>query len=104
MICIQLERGISTALKQNEGYFEAPGVLSKEGEKEINCWILNIDTTYCELNIQSPTFQVTTGASTSGGWGVAFTTIQTGGCSGWKTHRILTDNDCSVLDLILDFF
>ena len=104
MIFRQLERGISTALKQNEGYFEAPGVLSKEGEKEINCWILNIDTTYCELNIQSPTFQVTTGASTSGGWGVAFTTIQTGGCSGWKTHRILTDNDCSVLDLILDFF
>ena len=37
LYCRQLESGISTGLKLNEGYFEAPSVLSKEGEKEINC-------------------------------------------------------------------
>ena len=51
------------------------------------------------MDIQYPTVQITTGATTSEGWGVAFTSIQTGGCSEWKTLKILTDNDCAVLDL-----
>ena len=99
LYCRQLESGIVTTLKLNEGYFEAPSVLSKEGEKQINCWILHTDTTYCELDIQYSTVQITTCASTSGGWGVACTSIQTGGCCEWKTHKILTDSDCAVLDL-----
>ena len=67
MYCRQLESGISTSLKLNEGYFEAPSVLSKEGEKEINCLILHIATAYCEMDTQYPTVQITTGASTSEG-------------------------------------
>ena len=32
----------------------------------------------------------------AGGWGVVCTSNQTGGCNEWKTHKILTDNDCAV--------
>ena len=74
-----LEANKSHALKSCKGNFEAVTLINREAESELDWWIANVHCSFYPLTKSDPDIELSTDASSSGGWGAACLSESAGG-------------------------